>query len=211
MFVLRHRMYPALGKEAEARALLTEWVQHAQGQGEQAALAQRILSSEGPTLVVHRRYDDLATLDATRRANLADDDWQARVGRLSALSREPVRAILEERLLPPSGPSTTPVGVVQRGFIAPALGKERQVRSILEEFVQDSHAAGRTQVSLWQRVFSEVGVQFTITATYADLADLAQVRQARAAITQAVVASVGELSRTPIAVRLFEVLVRFPS
>lgn len=210
MFMQRHRIYPALGKEAEVRALLTDWVRHAQGQGDQAALAQRILSSEGPNLVVARRYDDLVTLDKTRQANLADADWQARLATLSALIREPVRTVLDESLIQPSGRSSAPTGVLRRAGYQPALGKERQVRLMLEEFVQNGQAAGHTQLSLWQRVFSEVGVQFSITATYADMAELAQVRQARAAIRQTLVEAVSELSRAPVAVRLFEVLVPFP-
>jgi hypothetical protein len=76
MFMLRHRIYATLGKEAEVRAFMSDWVKHAQGRGESAAQAQRIFSSEGPVLVVARRYEDLAALDERRRANQADADWQ---------------------------------------------------------------------------------------------------------------------------------------
>src|SRR4051794_20192264 len=101
MFMLRHRVYATLGKEAEVRAFMSDWVRHAQEQGESAALAQRIFSSEGPVLVVARRYEDLVALDARRRANQADADWQARVARLSTMIREPVRQTLEESLVLP--------------------------------------------------------------------------------------------------------------
>src|SRR5215213_153600 len=85
MFMLRHRVYATLGKEAEVRDFMTGWVRHAQEQGEKVALVQRIFSSEGPVLVVARRYEDLVTLDERRRANQADADWQARVAKLSAM------------------------------------------------------------------------------------------------------------------------------
>src|SRR5436853_524073 len=101
MFMLRHRIHAALGKEAEVRAFMTAWVKHAQEEGEAAALAQRIFSSEGPVLVVARRYDSLMALDERRRANQADADWQARAVRLSTMIREPVRQTLEESLVPP--------------------------------------------------------------------------------------------------------------
>jgi hypothetical protein len=211
MFTQRHRIHSALNKEAEGRALLTDWVRYAQGQGDQAALIQRILGSEGANLVVARRYDDLATLDKTRQANLADADWQTRLAKLSALIREPVRTTLEESLILPSSRRSGAGRLIQRVFSWPAFGKEQQMRSMLEEFVQNGQAAGQPQLGLWQRVFSEVGVQFISATTYADMAELAQVRQARATIDQTLVEAVSALSRAPVAVRLFEVLVPFPS
>ena len=117
MFMLRHRVYATLGKEAEVRDFMTDWVRHAQEEGESVALAQRIFSSEGPVLVVARRYDDLVALDERRRANQADADWQARVVRLSAMIREPVRQTLEESLVPPIA-STGPIGIVLRAFFS---------------------------------------------------------------------------------------------
>jgi hypothetical protein len=210
MFMLRHRIHATLGKEAEVRAFMTAWVKHAQEEGESAALAQRIFSSEGPVLVVARRYDTLVALDERRRANQADADWQARVARLSTMIREPVRQTLEEILVPPIA-STTPIGIVLRAFFQPAVSKIGQVRSTLEEHVRSEQAAGRGQIGLFQQVFSETGAMFTITATHADLAELARLRQERAAAVQAITAAVGEMSRAPVAVRLLEVVVPFPS
>jgi len=210
MFMLRHRVYATLGKEAEVRDFMTTWVRHAQEAGESAALAQRIFSSEGSVLVVARRYENLVALDERRRANQADADWQARVSRLSAMIREPVRQTLEESLVPPIA-STALIGIVLRAFFQPAGGKIGQVRSILEEHVRSEQAAGRGQIGLFQQVFSETGPTFTITATHADLAEFARLRQERAAAIQALTAAVGDMSRAPVAVRLLEVVVPFPS
>jgi hypothetical protein len=209
MFMLRHRIHATLGQEAEVRAFMSDWVRHAQEEGESVALAQRIFSSEGSVLVVARRYEDLEALDERRRAHQADADWQARVARLGTMIREPVRQTLEENLVPPIA-GTAPIGVVLRAFFQPAAAKIGQVRSTLEEHVRDEQAAGRGQIGLFQHIFSEAGATFTVTATHADLAELARVRQERAAAIQAITAAVGEMSRAPVAVRLLEVVVPFP-
>jgi hypothetical protein len=206
MFTLRHRFYATLGKEAELRAFMTDWVKVAQEQGERAGLAQRIFSSEGPVLVVPRWYDDMTALDARRRENLADADRQARVARLSTMIREPVRQTIEEILVPPVA-STAPIGIVLRAFFQPAVGKIGEVRSILEEHVRSEQGAGRGQIILAQGVFSETGPLLTITATHANLAELARLREERASSVQAVMAAVGASIRAPVAVRLLEVVV----
>ena len=189
MLTLRHRFYATPGKEAELRAFLAEWVKMAQGQGERAGLAQRIFSSEGPVLVVPRWYDDMTALDARRRANQADAEWQARATRLSTMVREPARQTIEEILVPPAA-STAPIGIVLRAFFQPALGKIGDVRSILDEHVRSEQAAGRGQIILAQGVFSETGPLLTITATHANLAELARLREERASSVQAVMAGV---------------------
>jgi hypothetical protein len=203
------RIYPTLGKEAEVRAFMTDWVKHAQEQGEQVALLQRIYSSEGSVLVALRRYDDLAAADARRRENLADADWQGRVATLNTMIREPLQQTLAEPIVP-LVPSTAPVGAVQRAFFFPAPDKIGQMRSLLEEFVRAAHAAGREQVGLSQHIFSATGPVLVITATHADVAALDQNRRDRAAVVQPLVAAAAPLSRAPIAVRLLEVLVPFP-
>ena len=204
------RIYPALGKEAEVRALMTDWVKHAQEQGERVALLQRIYSSEGSMLVALRRYDDMAAADARRRENLADPDWQARVAKLNTMLREPLRQTLAEPIVP-LVPSAAPVGVVQRAFFYPAPEKTGQMRSILEEFVRTAHASGREQVGLSQHIFSATGPVLVITATHTDVAELDRRRQERVPVVQPLVAAAAPLSRAPIAVRLLEVVVPLPS
>jgi hypothetical protein len=211
MLLVHTRIYPALGKEAEVTDLVTESVRQRQRQGGQVAVSRRIFSSEGPNLVVSWRHDDLAAADAARRARLADADFQAQVARVMSLSREPVRTALEDSVIPMAERPAEPPAIVQRAFFHPALGKQGQVQSILEEFVRAAQASGRPQLSLWQQIFGENGPTFTITNLYADLAELGRVRQERAAAIQELVAAVHELSRAPIAVRLREVLVPFPS
>jgi hypothetical protein len=203
------RIYPTLGKEAEVRAFLTDWVKHAQEQGERAALLQRIYSSEGSMLAVLRQYDDLAAADARRQRNQEDADWQARVATLNTLIREPLRQVLAETIVPIVR-SDAPVGVVQRAFFLPAPEQAGQVRTLLKEFVQAAHAAGRQQVGLSQVIFSALGPVQIVTATHADVAELDRRRQERASVVQPLVAAVAPLCRAPIALRLFEVAVPLP-
>jgi hypothetical protein len=200
------RIYPTLGKEAEVRAFMTDWVKHAQAQGERASLLQRIYSSEESMLAVRREYDDLAAADARRRDNLADADWRARVETLNSLIREPLRQALFEPIVP-LVPSTDPVRIVQRAFFSPASENAGQMRALLTEFVNATHASGHRQVGLAHLIFSATGPLQVVTATYADVSELDRRRQERASVVQPLVAAAAPLSRAPIAVRLFEVVV----
>jgi hypothetical protein len=208
MYTHRQRVLPALGKEAEVRAQLTDWVKHLQGMGRNIALLQRLFSSEGPGLVASTRADDLNVLEKIRHENLADADWQARAAKLVALLRRPVRAVVADQVIPVSG--SGPVGVVQRSLGFAALGKENQFRSIAEEFVRSSQAAG-VRMGMGVRIYSSTGTVLEVTSVFPDVAALDRSRQERQSITRDVVQAVHELSREPIQVRLFEVLVPFPS
>jgi hypothetical protein len=209
VYLLRHRIHPALGKEAEVRADLIEHVKREQSKGRRVGLTQLLFSTEGPILVVGRWFDDLATLDQQRHAQLADAEWQEATLSLRLRSRDSIKTTLSESLIDPV-PSGGTVGVVQRAFFYPALGKERQARAILEEFVRAAHASGRTQLSLWQQVFGVDGAVFTLLRTYADLSELDTVRKERRALVEALVTAIHEVSRAPAALRLFEVLVPPP-
>jgi len=208
VYMHRQRVWPALGKESEVRAQLTEWAKQLQGKGRNLALSQRLFSSDGPSLLVSTRADDLNELERIRHENLADADWQARAAKLVALLRLPVDSIVAELLMPLNG--SGPVGVVQRAVGFPALGKERQARSICEKFVKASQAAGVRQ-SLGVRVFSSTGSVIEVTSVFPDLAALDRTRQERAAVTRDAAQAVHELSREPIKIRLFEVLLPFPT
>jgi hypothetical protein len=209
MITLRARFHPRLDKVAELRAFMTDSTKAAQARGEQVALAQRIYSSEGPTLVVRHLFEDLAAADGWRRKNLTDAAWQEQVAKVNALVRAPVQLSLEE-IVVPIAPGDTPVGVVQRAFFYPAPEKIGEMRALLEEFVRTAQASGRPQVGLSQLIFSAVGPVQIITATYPDMADLDQARRDRAPVVQPLVAAAGAISREPIALRLLEVVVPLP-
>lgn len=203
------RINPTLGKEAEVRAFMTDWVRHAQEQGERVGLLQRIYTSEGSMLAVLRRYDDLAAADARRHENAADADWQERLRKLSTMLREPIGQYIAEPIIP-LRPSTAPVGILQRAFFFPTPENAVQMRSLLEEFVQTAHASGRQQIGLSQHIFSATGPVLIVNATHADVAELDRRRRERVSVVQPVVVAASRLSRAPISARLLEVVVPLP-
>jgi hypothetical protein len=210
MLTVRVRIYPSLDKVADVRTFMTQWIKAAQGQGEQVALTQRIYTSEGPMLMVPRRYDDMAALDARRLENLADSAWQERLAKLGTMISQPVRQAIEDTVVPPVA-SDTPVGIVRRAFFHPVMDKVGQFRSTLAEAVQKRQAAGQGQIALMQQIFSDAGPTLIITTTHANLTELDRDRRERASDVDAILASVAGMSRAPVVVRLLEVLVPFPS
>jgi hypothetical protein len=206
-YTLRQRLFPVLGKEAEVRAQLTDWVKQLQGQGRDVALLSRILSSEGSALVALTRADDLAEIERLRQANLADADWQARAARAVGLLRAPVATALFESIVEVPRSGSAP-GIVARAHGYPAPGKERQGRSIVEEFAKSGQQAGLRQGAS-ARIYSSDGAMLEVTTLYADLAELDRVRKERAEISRQAAEAFHELSRAPIAQRIFEVVVPF--
>jgi hypothetical protein len=204
MYTLVQRALPALGKEADVRAQLTDWAKYSQSKGRNIALSAQLFSSDGPALITTTLADDLNTLERYRHENLGDADWQARVARLLPLLRGPVAAIVSETLIPPGG--SGPVGIVSRAVGFPALGKEREFRSITEDFVKASQAAG-VRMGMGVRIFSPIGPAFQVTAVYPDLAALDKSRQERLSATREVVQAIHRISREPIRQRVYEVLV----
>lgn len=208
MFVQRIRVASAPGKAAEVEAQLVEWVKSDKAGGRRVGLARRILSSEGPGLVVTRIADDLAGLERIRQEDAASADFRARAGRITPLLREPPRTVLFETILPAPPRTGTTITVLSTAY--PAPGKEGQIVSILEELVRSAQAAGVT-VSLNRRVFSSDGSAIATIGRYADLSEFDRVRKERAPILREAGAAVSELSRAPIAQRLTEVVVPIPS
>jgi len=207
MFMQRTRIAPALGKGPEVEALLVERVKAGQARGRRVGLSRRIFSSEGSLLSVILVADDLAGIERIRQENLADPSFQALATRLGPLVREASTIRVLESILTAPRPGTT---ISQLASVSPAPGKEAQVSSMLEEYVKAGQAAGVT-IALWRRVFSSDGPMLAVLARYADPAELDRIRKERASITRELVVALGELSRTPIQQRLFEVVVPLPS
>lgn len=208
MITVRARVHPALDQVADARSFLTEWVEMLQAGGHNLALTQRIYSSEGPVLIVARRFADMAAADANRRANQADARWQGRLATLSAMLRSPILQTVEESVIAVTPP--TQVGVVRRIFFGAAQGTVGDLRSRLAEYVQGLHTRGQTAIGLSQQVFSSDGPRLVITTVHADMAALEDVSKARRSEAQALLAATAPLCRGPVAVRLLEVVVPYP-
>ena len=207
MYQLTQRALPGLGKEAEVRALLIEEAQRQQvTKGRNVAVSVQLFSSDGPAFNFSTRADELNTLEQYRHENVEDDDWRNRVEKLVQLLRAPVVTLVSESLIGLSG--SGPVGIVTRAVGFPALGKEREFRSITEDFVKASQAAG-VRIAMSQRIFSSTGIVFEVQAAYTDLAAFDKSRKERASATQEVARAAHAISREPIRQRVYEVLVPF--
>ena len=208
MIVQRTRIAPALGKGAAVEAELVQAVKNGQAKGRRVALGRRILSSEGPAFVVTLLADDVAALDAVRRENQADAEFQARGARLAPLLAGPIRQIVLESIITAPPRQGTTISVLTSAY--PAPGKERQIVSILEEWTKSGHEAGVT-VGLFRRLFSSDGPTIAAIARYADIAEFDRFRKERAAISREAAMAVSEMSRAPIAQRLTETIVPMPA
>jgi hypothetical protein len=92
--------------------------------------------------------------------------------------------------------------------IHPALGRNREVRGLLEELVRGLQAQG-TSISLSERVISAVGMVYGTRAVYPDLAALERSRDqiARDEAYQSLVARVATMIRQPVTRSLNEIIV----
>ena len=208
MFMQRSWLAPALGKGQQVEAEIAEYWKSTQAKGRRVAVGRRILSSDGPMVAVTTFAEDMAELDQLRRANLDDAGFAAHAAKVSPLLREPVRGFVFESIVEVTRRPGTTIGVGSMAY--PAPGKERQVVSILEEFVGAGRAAGLA-VSLWRRIYSSDGASILVMARYADLTELDRVRKERAQITREAATAVSELSRAPISQRVVETIVPLPS
>jgi len=205
MYRLMQRFLPGLGNEPEVRALLTEMTQqlHA-ADGRDVGLSAELFSSDGPSLVVATRAEDLNTLEEYRHRTQANVEWQSRVVKLVRLLRAPVQARVFETLIRPGG--SGPTGIVTRTFGFPALGKDAEFGSIAEDAVKSSQAAG-VRRGLLRQLLSSTGQVYEVITLYPDLAAFDQTRKERFAVTSQAVQALHHISREPIKQRVFEVLV----
>ena len=100
MFVVRIHIYPAVGKEGEARDICQKLVKSRQGRGIHDSL-QVQLFSEGTVLVGVSTFDTLADYEKTRKERTTDPEWQEAVTRLNSTIRAPSRTDIFEFVIPP--------------------------------------------------------------------------------------------------------------
>ena len=208
MYMQRSYLAPAPGKGQQLEEQVSTFWKAAQATGRRVTVGRRILSSDGPMLSVTTFAEELADLDRMRRESMASAEFQAHAGKVSSLLREPVRTYVGESVITAGPRAGLTISVNTR--IYPALGKDRQVLSILEELVQSGQSAG-VAMGLWRRIFSSDGSGFLIIGRYADLGEFDRVRKERAQITREAAAAVSELSRAPISQLLIETVVPLPT
>jgi hypothetical protein len=97
---------------------------------------------------------------------------------------------------------------VTRSTWYPILGKERELRSLAEEYIKDRQARGQ-KIGLLQRMYSPTGSELSLVQRYADLAEVERIRAENLADStfQTALAAANSLSRAPSINQLLEVLV----
>lgn len=208
----RSLIYPAVGKGPEVLSALEEWVQHLNTTGGRANLSRRVSGGPGPLLATTVIYPGVADLQQAAKARQKQPEFLSLQQRLSTVLREGVTTELHEVLLAPArGQAAPPVGYSTRHEFYPALGKQREVRSLLTEFAQHLQRQGR-RVVLNARMFGD-GPAFVGILLYTDLAEMEQQNeQGRQDETaQDFGLKIAALSRTVAKSELFEVVVPFPN
>lgn len=100
MYTTLATWYPTIGREAEMRALVVEFVKARQARGERYSAFARLYSPVGPTLTLARSFPDLAELEAANASHAADAEYQTTLARARALSRAANTARLREVVVP---------------------------------------------------------------------------------------------------------------
>ena len=201
------KLFPAMDKAAEVRALLEEQVK-SNPQNERQLLAQNIVG-ELPAFVITSIFDDIAALEKNRDATWANRAFLDFQSKLTPLLRQPTEVtILETIVATTAGPGATP-RYSHQVTILPTAGAVPEVRSVLEGFAKGQQADGRPYFRMHQRLFSAIGPVFSMGDSYESLSEFDSVNKARADKVRGFSNQLAPITRTPITQELREVLVPF--
>ncbi|MHB8644820.1 MAG: hypothetical protein ACYDAR_03400, partial [Thermomicrobiales bacterium] len=168
--------HPALGKEAEMLALGTEFVKARQARGEPYGLFTRLYSATGPTMIVARRFRDLAEAEMVGNQNRSDASFQSTLAQARALSREPNTARLREVIVPMNARSDAKY--ILATAVYPAPGNAPQVRSLLGDWVKGALATHNLGLAV--DLYDPDGAYFVVNAAYPSLSAVEEHRRANA-------------------------------
>ncbi len=196
--------FPVPGKEWELQQLLEERVRALQASGRRATLMRKVLYNS-PMFVNATRFDNLEAYEKFRQQNASDPKFRELVSRLSSLSRMPASVRLYQVLVAPKGGGHAG-RYYHRATCSPLPGKEREMRTVLEEWVR-SYQSQRPQFRLFRALFAEEGPSFVIGDGYQTLTEFENLLDKRPASAYEAVARVEALSRVSMVQDLYEVLV----
>lgn len=209
-FVVNRSIYPAPGKEREARGILTEMVQSRQALGVRVSLARLHFAPEGSAFVVTSLHDSLTDYERATARNEADAAFTAALERLGGLLRTPVRWEISEILIQPQT-LQPPLKYQWRGRFRAAPGKGGDLVARLRELAQSLQADG-VRTALTSPLFTG-GVVLSVASWYADLGEL-EARRAKYVGDPAVrtaLEAITALCASPEEHRLAELLIPMPA
>ena len=91
MFLQRIIYKPAFGKSSELGAVLYEYVEMSEGQGRSYGLHRQLFTSDGPTYVLCRIFEDLAAYQHSRHTQASDPTYQEYLRKIQAVTDTPPR------------------------------------------------------------------------------------------------------------------------
>jgi hypothetical protein len=196
--------YPAVGKQGELAALLTERAQARQAAGQRATLAAQlygeharyVLAVNLPDLdAIEKLYDDLRT----------DPAVAAFAAKSAPLMRAPIRSELHEVLIEPSAPGGR---WMARGTNWPILGRQAELQAVMAEVVKAEAAAG-TRGQLTRPVASDDNPSFSSIYRFDTLGEFGKFRERRQMDTTTVQKLAALITRPP-RVELLQILAPAP-
>ena len=205
MLVQQVFISPALGKVAEVRSLMEENARN-NALGLTGALTRPVFGSLF-TLATSSLFENMEALEKARDSAEANPQVQAYRARIETLIREPVEVTLNEIIV--SGASGADGRYRMVGQFFPALGKQGEVQSILEEFTKSQQAAGRPNFSCTRRLFSSSGPIISVRDTYETLAEYENTSREIRGAAMEFLAKTAPLSRGPVSIGLRELIVRY--
>ena len=91
MFLQRIIYKPAFGKSSELGAVLYEYVEMNEGQGRSYGLHRQLFTSDGPTYVLCRIFEDLAAYQHSRHTQASDPTYREYLQKIQAVTDTPPR------------------------------------------------------------------------------------------------------------------------
>ena len=201
------KIFPAMDRAAEVRALLEEQVRGV-SQSERTLLAQNVFG-ELPAFVITSIFDDIGAFERNRDALWADRAFLDFQAKLNPMLRQPTEVMIAETIVTTAaGPGPTP-RYSHQALIYPNNGAEQKVRSVLEGFARGQQSDGRLYFRMARRLFSATGPVFSMGDGYWSLSEFDSVNKARADKVREFSNQLAARTRAPMTHELREVLVPF--
>ncbi len=201
------KLFPAMDRAPEARALLEEQVK-SNSQNERQLLAQTMLG-ELPSFVITSIFDDIGALEKNRDAIWANRAFLDFQSKLNPMLRQPTEVTISESIVSTMSGTGAMPRYAHQVLIYPKNGAESEVRSVLEGFAKGQQADGRPYFRMARRLFSAIGPVFSMGDSYESLSESDSVNQARANKVSDVSNRLAPITRAPSTHELREVLVPF--
>ena len=201
------KLFPAVDKAAEARALLEGHVK-ANPLNERTMLAQAVVG-QLPAFVLTSIFEDIGALEKNRDALWTDSTFLDFQSKLNPLLRQATEVTISETIVRTTGGFSSSPRYSHQARFFPSNGEIGSVGNILEEFAKGQQADGRSNFRMARVLFSATGPIFTLGDSFESLTEYDNVSKARGEKVQEALSRVASITRAPMAQELREVIVPF--